>query len=372
MKTLKLITFVLGTRPEAIKLAPVINIFKNAMKFNIRVISTGQHKEMADSVLELFAIKVNKNLNIMKDGQNLSYITTSSMEGLNEEFSEFPPDLVLIQGDTSTALSAALSAFYKSIPIGHIEAGLRTGDIFDPFPEEANRKLISQIASFHFAPTLSAKNNLLKNGISSGIYITGNTVVDALLHTAQNSTKEQFQNIDWEKDKVILMTVHRRENWGEKLKFIAEGVLKILNENDNVKVLFPMHLNKKIREPFQKYLGFHPNVILIEPLPYNKFVSVLKHCSIVLTDSGGLQEEAPSLGKPIFVLRDTTERQEVIESGAAKLTTTNPEIIFNNVNKVLNNKSSYKKMSSSTNPFGDGLASKRILDFCIKELITIS
>lgn len=361
------VTIIFGTRPEAIKLAPVVKIFKNCKQIETRIILTGQHKEMVTQVLKFFDIKEDKNFELMKYKQSLSHITCKVLAGLEIEFDEFKPDIVIIQGDTSTAFAAALAAFYKKIKVAHVEAGLRTDVLFNPFPEEANRRLISQISSIHFAPTNNAKQNLINSGVCGNIYLTGNTVIDSLLYTAEKTkydSKYRFKNKDI---KLILCTIHRRENWS-KIKEITSGILKILETYKNINLIIPLHKNETVRKPIIEILGKHKRVSLTEPLEYEELIAVIKNCYLILTDSGGLQEEAPSLGKPVIVLRDNTERVEALKSGTAKLVGTQPDNIYKEVEKLIIDNKAYEKMSQAINPFGDGKSSKRILEICLEEL----
>ena len=367
-KVSPLVMFILGTRPEAIKMAPVIKKFKECKLLRTKILITGQHKEMVKQVMDLFDLKEDLNLEIMKNNQTLTHITCSTLEGLSKEFNSSLPNLVLVQGDTTTAFSAALAAFYKGIFVGHIEAGLRTNDLFNPFPEEANRRMISQIASLHFAPTDKSFQNLRNSSINGEVFMTGNTVIDSLKIMASRKSNVFFNGINWDKNKVIFVTVHRRENWGSNLLDIANGVKRILNENPQTVVLLPLHRNKLVREPLVKILGSHKRAILIEPMNYIELIDALKKCYLVMTDSGGIQEEAPSLGKPVLVLRETTERPEAITAGTAKLIGTNPGSILEEANLLLNDSIKYKNMSRAINPFGDGKSSTRILNHCLKFL----
>lgn len=364
MERKPLITFIFGTRPEAIKLAPVIITFNNSKKVTTRVLITGQHREMIKQVMELFKIKENSNLDLMRESQSLTHITCKTLEGVRDDIKQYRPDLVLVQGDTSTSFSAALAAFYEKIPIGHIEAGLRTKHFKDPYPEEANRRMISQISSIHFAPTENAKINLERFGIFDNIYVTGNTVIDSLLLTAKKVKDFEIKGLNLDSKKIILSTVHRRENWGEKLNEIATGLKMILENNKNVVLILPMHKNPKIREVLKTILGNQINAILCEPLTYNEFVAALQKSTLVITDSGGIQEEAPSLGKPVLIIRDSTEREEVVNAGVGKIVGTNKNDIYNEVNLLLNDDIAYQKMSKKINPYGDGKASERILNAC--------
>ena len=363
-----LISIIIGTRPEAIKLAPVIIKLQEISELKVRIILTGQHKEMVLDVIDLFDIKYDVNINLMSQKQSLTHITCLSLKSLDEEYSKNKPDLVLVQGDTSSAFSGALAAFYKKVPIFHVEAGLRTDNLFSPYPEEANRRLISQIASVNFAPTIVAKENLFKSNVPGYIYITGNTVIDSLLFISKNKKGKLPNGPKWDSEKVIFVTVHRRENWGKNIKNICSGLKKILSNNQNVSLIIPMHKNPKVRNQLKNLLGNTSRAFLIEPLKYDQLISVLKNCYLILTDSGGLQEEAPSLNIPVLILRDTTERPEAIESGVAKLIGTNSKIIIEETQQLLDDKSIYNSMKESENPFGDGKASDRIVKICIKYL----
>ncbi len=359
-----LITIIFGTRPEAIKFAPIILKLKSLNDLDTRIILTGQHREMVSQVLELFGIEEDENFELMKEEQSLNYITSQVVNRLQKEFIANRPDLVLVQGDTTSAFAASLSAFYNKIPIGHVEAGLRTETFSEPFPEEANRRLISQITSLHFAPSNQAIANLKEYKVQGHVYLTGNTVIDAMLHISKKCKVPDLKEVSWNKNKVILSTIHRRENWGVNLKNIALGILKVLNNHKNVIFLMPLHKNKKIREPLLDLLSDNKRVIMTNPLTYDYLVGVIKKCYLVLTDSGGLQEEAPSLGKPVLVLRNTTERIEAIDSGTAKLVGTDPDKIYAEVSNLLNNEYEYDLMSQSINPYGDGKASEKIINLC--------
>ena len=352
---------ILGTRPEAIKLASVIQELQNQPKIKTHVILTGQHREMVDSVMELFELKADRDLNIMRPKQSLTEITCNSMQGLEKIFEEIKPSVAIVQGDTSTAFAAALAAFYQQIPVAHVEAGLRTDNILNPFPEEANRRLISQIAQFHFAPTELAVANLQKSDVTGQIIQTGNTVIDALMTVAEQNPPCDIPHLDWEKYKVILATVHRRENWGQPLADIIEGFTAILENFPDVAILLPLHRNPTVREPIKAALGNHERVFLTEPLDYKQLVGAISRCHLLLTDSGGLQEEAPSLGKPVLVLRETTERPEAVNAGTAKLIGTDSSKIFSSTQELLANKKAYNQMANAINPFGDGKAAQRIV-----------
>ncbi len=355
------ICITLGTRPEAIKLAPVISLFQRSPAFRTQVVLTGQHREMVDQVMQLFNLAADSDLNIMQPKQTLTDITCRSLKGLEELFTQEKPQLVLVQGDTTTAFAAALAAFYQQIPVGHVEAGLRTDHLFNPYPEEANRRLISQIAQLNFAPTAKSVANLQRSGIAGAIHQTGNTVIDALLTVAQGQPECPIAGLDWGKYRVLLATVHRRENWGEPLQGIAQGFCQILEKFPDTALLLPLHRNPTVREPLQGILGNHPRVFLTEPLDYGQLVGAMQRCYLLLTDSGGLQEEAPALGKPVLVLRETTERPEAVEAGTSKLVGTEPGGILAAASELLSDTAAYEKMAKAVNPFGDGHASERIL-----------
>ncbi len=362
-----LVTVIIGTRPEAIKLSPLIKKFRTNNSFKVRVVLTGQHKELVKQVLDIFNIKADLNLNLMTSKQSLNYITIKTIQGIEKELKNYRPNLVIVQGDTSTAFAGALSSFYEKIPVGHIEAGLRTDNIYDPFPEEVNRRIISQFASLHFAPTKKSENNLINSGIKKDVFLTGNTVIDALLMVSKNIHKLKLLE-DNKNFRYILLTVHRRENRGEKLKNIAKGILSILEKFKDVKFLIPMHPNPEVKNHIIEYLGTESKVILCESLDYLDIVSAMKHCYFIMTDSGGIQEEAPSLGKPVLILRDTTERPEGIDSGTAKLIGTSSKNILLEAEKLLSDKKIYDEMSKAINPFGDGKASERIVKACLNKL----
>jgi UDP-N-acetylglucosamine 2-epimerase (non-hydrolysing) len=356
-----LVLFALGTRPEAIKLAPVIKTFKSSPIFTTQVVLTGQHREMVAQVMDIFGLSADRDLDIMQHNQTLTDITRRSLEGLEQLFQELQPDLVIVQGDTTTAFAAALAAFYQQIPVGHVEAGLRTDNLFNPYPEEANRRLISQIAQLHFAPTSLAAENLAKSGVTGKVYTTGNTVIDALLTVAESAPACVIPGLDWNQYRVMLATVHRRENWGEPLQTIIGGFLQILDKFPDTALLLPLHRNPTVREPIQAALGNHPRVFLTEPLDYTQLVAAIQRSYLLLSDSGGLQEEAPSLGKPVLVLRDTTERPEAVTGGTAKLVGTTVEGIVAAASNLLGNAAAYQAMANAINPFGDGTASVQIL-----------
>lgn len=352
----------LGTRPEAIKLAPVIQTFQQRPQFETKVVLTGQHREMVAQVMSLFDLSADHNLDIMQPKQTLSDITCRSLQGLEMLFTKMQPDIVISQGDTTTAFAAALAAFYQQIPVGHVEAGLRTDNILNPFPEEANRRLVSQIATLHFAPTTTSVGNLRASGVTQGIHQTGNTVIDALLTVAEKAPVCEVSGLDWDNHRVILSTVHRRENWGAPLNDIAKSFLEILDKFPDTALLLPLHRNPTVRDPLKAALESHPRAFLVEPLDYGQLVGAMKRCYLLLTDSGGLQEEAPGLGKPVLVLRETTERPEAIEAGTAKLVGTHPATVVSAASELLSDETAYLSMAKAVNPFGDGQAAKRIAE----------
>ncbi|OUX73061.1 MAG: UDP-N-acetylglucosamine 2-epimerase (non-hydrolyzing) [Synechococcus sp. TMED90] len=364
------VTIVLGTRPEAIKLAPVIQEFRACSALETRVVLTGQHREMVTQVMDLFQLTADQDLDLMAPRQTLTHVTCAALQGLRDDFQAFPPQLVLVQGDTTTAFAAALAAFYEQIPVGHVEAGLRTDNLLDPFPEEANRRLISQVAQLHFAPTQRSQANLEASGVVGRVMVTGNTVIDALLRMAERAPELTDLPIDWANQRVILATVHRRENWGDRLRSIAEGMLAVLESHPDTTLLLPLHRNPTVREPLQDLLGSHPRVVLTEPLDYDRLVAAMKGCTLLLTDSGGLQEEAPALGKPVLVLRRTTERPEAVDAGTAKLVGTDNASIAQETARLLDDPAAYDQMARAVNPFGDGLASGRILQAALDLLVS--
>ncbi|MBI96514.1 UDP-N-acetylglucosamine 2-epimerase (non-hydrolyzing) [bacterium] len=366
------ITFVLGTRPEAIKLAPVILTFLKYKGFETRIVFSGQHKEMVFQVLDLFDIKIDLNLNVMKRGQSLSSLTSKILERLTKDLIKNQSQLVIIQGDTTTALAASMAAFYQKIPVAHVEAGLRTGNILNPFPEEVNRRMISQLASLHFAPTKDSFKYLKKIGVEGKVFMTGNTVIDALqMIVSTQRNKLNSRDIFKQKGKkMILLTIHRRENWGKRIEDIAVAIKETLISNPNLFVLLPVHKNPIVKNSIEKILGLNPQVKIIEPLKYSDMVIAMSECDLILTDSGGIQEEAPTFKKPVLVLRETTERPEAINAGTAKLIGTDPENIKTETNKLLNNLDAYNAMIAAENPFGDGKSSQMILEKCINYLNT--
>ncbi len=369
MSKIKVLT-VFGTRPEAIKMAPLVKeLEKQPDVFESIVCVTAQHREMLDQVLKLFDIKPDFDLNIMKPNQDLWSITSDVLLLMKNVYEECNPDIVLVHGDTTTSMAAALSAFYAKIPVGHVEAGLRTFDKHYPFPEEINRVFADAVCTYHFAPTETSVENLVKSAIPKNhIYKTGNTVIDALLHTVENN-KEDLSYIGLNPNlKTILLTSHRRENFGEPIKNICKAVLELIEKNNDIQVVYPVHLNPNVQKPVKELLGGKERIHLIEPMEYAPFSSLMKEAHLIMTDSGGVQEEAPSLGKPVLVLRTTTERPEAVEYGTVKLVGTDTKKIVDEIQNLLDNNEEYQKMSESINPYGDGLASKRIVEIIKKEL----
>lgn len=356
---------VFGTRPEAIKMAPLVKKLEKEDGIKSIVCVTGQHREMLDMVLELFEIKPDHDLNIMAHGQTILDIISKSQYGLDEVIKKEQPDIVLVHGDTTTTFAAAQTAFLNKVMVGHVEAGLRSGNIYSPFPEEMNRKLTGAIAEMHFSPTQGNKNNLLEEGIDEkNIFITGNTVIDALLEVIKDDYKfnhDILDNMDYENKDVILLTCHRRENWGAPMENIFNGVKDVLKNNENCEVIFPMHLNPRIRELAHNIFEGEDRIHLIEPLDYEPFTNLMNKCDIIMTDSGGIQEEAPALGKPVIVMRTETERPEAVEAGTVKIVGVERETVFNQVNILLNNKEEYNKMANAVNPYGDGKACDKII-----------
>lgn len=365
----KVIT-IFGTRPEAIKMAPLIKELEKRTEIESKVCVTAQHREMLDQVLQYFDIKPDFDLNIMKSKQSLTGITNRVLEGLEEVFEEEKPDMVLVHGDTTTTFAASLAAFYKQIKVGHVEAGLRTFDKFFPFPEEMNRKLTGAMADLHFAPTKGSKNNLLREGINEDdIIITGNTVIDAMAHTVKENYTfqlDELNKVDFSEKKVIMITAHRRENWGEGIENICKALNRIVEENEDVELIYLVHLNPIVSEVVHERLGNKKGIHLLSPLNTNETHNLMNKSFMVMTDSGGLQEEAPHLGKPVLVLRNVTERPEAVEYGTVKLVGTDVELIVKETNKLLRDKEAYDKMSKAVNPYGDGRASIRIADSILK------
>ena len=366
---LKIIS-IFGTRPEAIKMAPVLLELNKHQNIEHKICITGQHMEMLDQVLQLFEIEPDFNLRIMKEAQSLNDITTNILRGLDPILEQFCPDLILVHGDTATTLAASLSAFFRKIDIAHIEAGLRTGDLYSPWPEEANRRLTSVVSSLHFAPTEQAKINLRAENVSlDSITVTGNTVIDALLAvqkriksdlTLQQVIKSKYNQVNFDK-KIILITGHRRENFGSGFQNICDAISRLSSTYSDVEFIYPVHLNPNVREPVFNTLSGKKNIHLLPPLEYSEFVFLMMRSHIILTDSGGIQEEAPALGKPVLLMRDTTERPEAIDAGTTQLVGTNEDKIYAAVSALLENSALYEKMSSAVNPYGDGTAARQII-----------
>lgn len=359
---------VFGTRPEAIKMCPLVNELKHHNNIKTIVCVTGQHRQMLDQVLDIFNVEPDYDLSIMKDKQTLFDITTNVLNGIKDILEKEKPDVVLVHGDTSTTFVTALACYYLQIPVGHVEAGLRTYNIYSPYPEEFNREAVGIISQFNFAPTEISKENLLREGKKpETIYVTGNTVIDALKTTVRDDY--YHSEIEWAKgSRLILLTAHRRENLGEPMHRMFRAIKRIVDETPDIKVIYPIHLNPIVRKAADEELGNDDRIHLIEPLDVLDFHNFMARCHIILTDSGGIQEEAPSLGKPVLVMRDTTERPEGIQAGTLKLVGTDEEVIYTEFKKLLNDEEEYKRMSNATNPYGDGFACRRIADILIKHL----
>jgi len=381
MKDIKMqkVLIVFGTRPEAIKMAPLVKAFQASNHFETKVCVTAQHRQMLDQVLELFDIQADYDLDIMKANQDLYDVTSNILHGMKNVFKEYQPNTVFVHGDTTTTFAVSLAAFYEKISVAHIEAGLRTGNIYSPWPEEANRKLTTQLTRYHFAPTQQSQNNLLNENVNQkDIIVTGNTVIDALLimkdKLIQNSNFYNQVNSDIEtkgfkknSQEYILVTGHRRENFGQGFIDICKALKNIALEKPNINIVYPVHLNPNVKEPVNSLLKDVDNIYLIEPLQYEAFICLMLDAKLIITDSGGVQEEAPSLGKPVLVMRDTTERPEAVEAGTVKLVGTNPESIFNETMNLLNDTTQYAKMAHSHNPYGDGHACEHIVNFMKEE-----
>lgn len=358
---MKKVMLVFGTRPEAIKMCPLVDVLKQSRDFKTIVCVTGQHREMLKQVLDVFKILPDYDLDIMKEGQTLYSITTSILEKIKPVLEAEMPDIVLVHGDTSTTFATSLAAFYSGIKVGHVEAGLRTYDLSSPFPEEYNRQAVSIVSDFNFAPTEQAKENLLKEGRNvEKIFVTGNTAIDALKTTISNEYYHEL--FDWIEDsRLIMLTAHRRENLGIPMENMFKAIKRVIDENSDVKVIYPIHKNPLVRETAKRIFGNESRVKIIEPLEVIDFHNFLNKSYLILTDSGGIQEEAPSLGKPVLVMRDTTERPEGVAAGTLKLVGTEEETIYNEFTTLLNDKVAYEKMSHASNPYGDGTASQQIL-----------
>ena len=378
---MKKILIVFGTRPEAIKMVPLIKEFKKYNDFEIKICVSAQHRQMLDQVLNLFEIKPDYDLDIMRANQDLYDISSRVLLGMRDVMKDFCPNVVLVHGDTTTSFVGALAAFYQKIKIGHVEAGLRTNDLYSPFPEEANRQITGVLADFHFAPTQSAKQNLIKeNKNPNSIIVTGNTVIDALLLMIDKIEKNvnlrdkitsilrsKYSNFGSER-KFILVTGHRRENFGDGFLNICDALKNIAQNNPEIDIVYPVHLNPNVQKPVREILSNLSNIYLIDPLEYEKFVYLMSKSFFIITDSGGIQEEAPSLGKPVLVTRDTTERPEALQSGTVKLVGTNKNIIIKETQNLILQKDEFEKMSKANNPYGDGKASERIVEF-LKERV---
>ncbi|WP_444888143.1 non-hydrolyzing UDP-N-acetylglucosamine 2-epimerase [Microbulbifer sp. JMSA008] len=362
---------VFGTRPEAIKMAPLVLKLQGDLRFSVQVCVTAQHREMLDQVLTLFNLVPTYDLNLMKPGQDLTDISVAILRGMREILEEAKPDIVLVHGDTATTFAATLASYYKQIPIGHVEAGLRTGNLYSPWPEEANRKLTGALATLHFSPTETSKKNLLEEGVSEDrVFVTGNTVIDALLGVVRKldndellfkKLDEKFSFIDKSK-KLILVTGHRRESFGDGFKRICQALAVIAKAHPNCQIIYPVHLNPNVQDPVNSLLKNISNIYLIDPLDYLPFVYLMNKSNVILTDSGGIQEEAPSLGKPVLVMRDTTERPEAVSAGTVKLVGTEVDRITKELTTLLTENEAYKNMSYAHNPYGDGEACDRILN----------
>lgn len=364
-KKLKIMS-VFGTRPEAVKMAPLIKEMDHYPDYIENIVCiTAQHREMLDQVLRLFDIKPDFDLNIMQDRQTLADITVRALEGLYDLYGQINPDLVLVHGDTTTTFAASLAAFYRHTAVGHVEAGLRTHDKYFPFPEEINRKLTAALADLHFAPTANAKKNLIKENISAdNIFVTGNTVTDALLTTVKDEYEfqtPQLQRLDFKNQRILVVTAHRRENIGAPLENICLALEKIVEKYADVHIVYPVHLNPSVRDTVFSMLGDVKRIMLLDPLDTEELHNLMARCYLVLTDSGGLQEEAPSLGKPVLVLRDVTERPEAVEAGTVKIVGTDADVVIKETSRLLDDADEYKRMANAINPYGDGYASERIV-----------
>jgi len=376
---IKKILIVFGTRPEAIKMAPLVKALEKESFLNVKVCVTAQHREMLDQVLNIFDIVPDYDLNIMKSGQDLYDITSNVLLGVRDVLIDFSPDLVLVHGDTTTTSATALASFYQKIEVGHVEAGLRTGNIYSPWPEEANRQITGVLATYHFAPTSNSQENLIKeNKLKDNIVVTGNTVIDALLlaldkiEKNSNLKKQIIENINMQytfniEKKLILVTGHRRENFGQGFIHICEALKTLALDNPTIDIVYPVHLNPNVQQPVKEILDNVSNVYLIDPLQYESFIYLMQQSYFIITDSGGVQEEAPSLGKPVLVMRETTERPEAVEAGTVKLVGTDKDVIIKEAQKLLDDSIAYENMSMAHNPYGDGKACERIIEF-IKEV----
>lgn len=365
MAKIKIIS-VFGTRPEAIKMAPVVKALAAEPEFDAKVVVTAQHREMLDQVLELFSIQPDYDLNIMAAGQSLTQITCRVLAGLGDVLAIERPQMVLVHGDTTTTFAAALAAFYQQVAVGHVEAGLRTGVKYFPYPEEMNRCLTGVLADLHFAPTEMARTNLIREGVSQKqIQVTGNTAIDALFLTVKEEysfSHPELKAWDWDRYRILVVEAHRRENWGQPLENICRAVAEIAASHPDVAVIFPVHLNPKVQEPVQRILGNSPRVHLLEPLSYADFANLMARAYLIISDSGGIQEEAPSLGRPVLVLRDVTERPEAVAAGTVKVVGTETDKVVAAAEELLTDNKAYNKMAQAANPYGDGEAARRIVD----------
>lgn len=372
MNKIKKILLIFGTRPEAIKMAPLVLELKKHKNLGTLVCVTGQHREMLEQVMDAFGIKADYNLNIMEENQSLTSITTGVLTKLEPVLKIEKPDIVLVHGDTTTSNAAALAAFYQQIPVGHIEAGLRTGNIYSPFPEEMNRMLVDRISYFYFAPTKLNEQNLRREGISKNIFVTGNTVIDAFAYTVKNNYKfheNKLNGIDFTKQKAILVTAHRRENLGQPLENICKAVLRLSEKHPDLLFIYPVHLNPAVRNIVNAVLANKSNILLLDPINVLDMHNLMARCFMIMTDSGGIQEEAPHFGKPVLVLRTETERPEAVEAGTVKVVGIDEETIFAEAENLIDNAETYNKMAHAVNPYGDGHASRRIVEIIIKDLL---
>lgn len=365
---------VFGTRPEAIKLAPLVREMRRHRQFRVHVCATAQHRQMLDQVLQLFDITPEYDLHVMRPGQSLEDVTSRVLTGMREVLAKDRPDLVLVQGDTTTTFATSLACYYQQIAVGHVEAGLRTGNKYSPFPEEVNRLLTSRLADLHFAPTVESRRNLLREGVDPGsVHVTGNTVIDALLHVrrrvvkASTKYRRMFPDVDFTK-RIILVTGHRRENFGEGFKRICEAIREIADRNPEVQIVYPVHLNPNVQAPVRRLLSRSPNIHLLDPVDYDPFVFLMNESHLILTDSGGVQEEAPSLGKPVLVMRNHTERPEGVKAGTVRLVGTEKWRIVREISLLLNDRKHYGRMSRAHNPYGDGKSCARIVRILKKTL----
>lgn len=372
-KAIKLL-FVFGTRPEAIKLAPLVKEFKSRRNTNVKVCVTGQHRQMLDQVLEFFGIVPDYDLNIMKPNQTLFDVTADGLKALEPVLSEFQPEIVFVQGDTTTSFVGALAAYYKKIKVAHIEAGLRSDNKYSPFPEELNRILAGHLADYHFPPTIQSVNNLHRENIHEHVHCVGNTVIDALFlglrlvkEKGEHEYAKKFEGIKMDR-RIVLITGHRRESFGEPFENICNAIKTVASQFPEVEFVYPVHLNPNVQEPVNRLLSGLSNVHLITPLDYPHFIWIMEKCNVVLTDSGGLQEEAPALGKPVLVMREVTERQEGVDAGTAKLVGTNREVIIRELINLLSDPAAYEKMAKAVNPYGDGTACRQIADIILNKI----